>query len=111
MNQKQSIFVGICWGQKRAMLAQHVRTAGMLLVKISLYWLLPLNHAFERLNSLEGIKYQKKSHQRKTLKGKSQHLLREVVPNYTEHTCYVQEELTETCDKLGKGYWGGIPVW
>lgn len=43
----------------------------MLLVKISLYWLLPLNHVSERLNSLEGIIYQKKSHQRKTLKGKT----------------------------------------
>lgn len=86
MNQRQSTFVRICWGQKLALLAQHVRIAGTLLEKISLYWLLPLNHAFERLNSLEGIIYQKKSHQRKTLKGKIQHLLGEVVPNYKEHT-------------------------
>lgn len=70
MNQRQSIFVRMCWSQKLAVLIQHVRIAGMLLVKISLYWLLPLNHAFERLNSLEGIIYQKKITSEKNIKRK-----------------------------------------
>lgn len=87
----------------------------MLLVKISLYWLLPLNHASERLNSLEGIIYQKKITSEKNIKRKdSAFTQRSCTQRYRTHVnvklltlaCLrnVQEELTKFCDKLGKGY-------